>query len=214
MDVLGPLKYAHKIATTLRVQPGQLVYCREQTSITASFYDLLRAQGIHLANEESQYLASLHTKPKVLGRPCIVLDRLSATHFSVCFIAQIKGKNFSPVGRFFGIPLDNSSVDREKPFTPLRLTEPSGDDTRSGRFYLFAIPAVRRWIHVPPGGSRYLVNGDLERIVQLVRERVDACMKVHHDLRREQLDWAAARPHSRFANPQEKGVDERTFLRL
>jgi hypothetical protein len=210
MDVLGPLRYAHKIASTLRLQPGQLVYCREQTSITASFYDLLRAQGIHLANEESQYLASLHTKPNVLGRPCIVLDRLSATHFSVCFIAQIKGRNFSPVGRFFGIPLEKPSTS----FTPLRLTEPGGDGTRSGRFYLFAIPAVRRGIHVPPGGSRYLVNGDLQRTAELVRERVNACMKVHHGLRREQLDWAAAKPHSRFANPQEKGVDGRTFLRL
>ncbi|KAJ7236737.1 hypothetical protein B0H12DRAFT_351864 [Mycena haematopus] len=235
MGVLQSLKYGLKIASRLQARPGLLVYCRDQTSITRCFYELLRGQGIDVSDEELNYLPSLHTPSNRLGRPCIIVDQLPDSHLSVCFISQIKGRKFSPIGRFFGVPIDNtkkspnvfssgSPVDQEETsdlshksspsFPPLRFTDRTGDDTRSGRFYLFAIPVARRRIHLPPGGARYLVDEDLQRTVELVRERVATCAQIHSTLRRDQLDWIEANPLWRFRNPQEEGVDERTHLRL
>ncbi|KAF8184952.1 hypothetical protein K438DRAFT_1062956 [Mycena galopus ATCC 62051] len=243
MDFLHPLKYGLKVANRLLARPGQLVYCREQTSITACFYELLGGQGIDLSDEETNYVDSLNTKPTgSLGRPCIILDRMPDSLFSVCFISQIKGKNFSPIGQFFGVPIAGKTRNVPHPlvhqksalppnfaqksppfylahesstsFIPLRLTDPTGDDVRSGRFYLFAIPVTRRWIYMPPGDHRYLVDEDLGKAVELARQRVAACGKIHSTLRKDQLDWVKATPRWRFKNPQERGVDVRTYLRL
>ncbi|KAJ6500438.1 hypothetical protein C8R45DRAFT_68897 [Mycena sanguinolenta] len=221
MSVLHPLKYGLRIANTLRARPGQLVYCRGQISITACFYELVKNQGIEIPDAELDYLALLRAPSKRLGRPCIILDRLPDSHFTVCFISQIRGRNFSPIGRFFGVPIENrkslsvsSSLvaqqthKSEISFPPLQLTprEPTG-----GQFYLFAIPVARQGIHLPPGGPVYLVDEDLQRTVEFVRQRIATCRQIHSTLRRDQLDWVEANPLWRFKNPQEEGVG---YLRL
>ncbi|KAJ6547127.1 hypothetical protein B0H19DRAFT_1164116 [Mycena capillaripes] len=221
MSILHPLKYAVRLTRKLQARPGQLVYSREQTSITACFYELLRGRGLTLSSVEDTFLQSLQAEPlPKLGRPCVILDRRSDDSYTVCFVAQIRGKAFSPVGRFFGVPIDNTKslpATEQKPsasFTPLRFTDPTGPDTREGRFYLFAVPVVRKRIHLPRGEPRYLVEGDLERTVELVRDRVTTCSNVHAVLRRDQLEWVEEDPLWRFKNPQEGGVGLTTYLRL
>lgn len=220
MSILHPLKYAVRLTRKLQARPGQLVYSKEGTSITACFYEFLRDRGLTLSSVEDTFLRSLQAEPlPKLGRPCVILDRRSDGSYTVCFVAQIRGTALSPVGRFFGVPIDNTKsalATEQKPsasFIPLRFTYPPGPDMRQGRFHLFALPVVRKRIHLPPGEPRYLVDGDLQRTVELVRDRVVACSNVHDVLRRDQLEWVEENPLWRFKNP-EGGVGLTTYLRL
>lgn len=227
MSILRPLQFGVRLTKKLQARPGQLVYSKERTSITACFYELLRGRGLTLSSIERDFLRSLDPPPK-LGRPCIILDRLPDGRYTVCFIAQVRGTAWSPIGHFFRVPMDNTKLLNaslvgqvpsnltEAPsaaFNPLRLTDP-GVVTRQGRFYLFAIPVVRRRINLPPAEPRYLVDGDLERLAALAHERVMACSNIHAILRRDQMNWVQEHPHWQFKNPQEGGVGLRTYLGL
>ncbi|KAJ6606560.1 hypothetical protein DFH09DRAFT_1120603 [Mycena vulgaris] len=230
MSILPKLHRAARITKKLQIQPGQLVYSKDRISITACFYEFLQNRGHSLLPEESRYLHTLQsTTPTGFGRPCIVLDQLPDRRYTVCFMAQIWGKAFSPLGRFFRVPVGRgwrsprhipypnapSLAPVEEPsFLPLRLTDPHVTPTHKCRFYLYAIPVVRDFIHLPPYEPRHLVAGDLQRTVNLVRERVMACSVNHAILRREQLQWVAKTYSWRFKNPREGGVHERTYLRI
>ncbi|KAJ7286045.1 hypothetical protein C8J57DRAFT_656089 [Mycena rebaudengoi] len=220
MSTLKPLKLGLRLTRTSRARAGQLVYSKEPTSITACFYEFLQSQGLALSSTEEAFIRSKLRAPTVpgkLGRPCIILDRLPGGHFTVCFLAQLRGTHISPIGRFFGVPL--SSTESPSPpnalpsFTPLQLTN-ANEPRRKGRFNLFAIPVVRQRIQVPPGKPINLVSGDLQRAINVVQERVMACKEGHVNLRREQMEWVEGNYDWKFHNPQERGVDPSTHLRL
>ncbi|KAJ7702375.1 hypothetical protein B0H17DRAFT_1044093 [Mycena rosella] len=131
---LAPFKLAVKITRALRAEPGQLVYCRERTSINACFYEFLQTRGVDLSSGESTFLHNLQSKPPgKLGRPCIILDRLSDGRYTVCFIAQMRSPVFSPVGRFFAMPVrvHSSSDPRIEQPSSLPSTPPPINQTAS-----------------------------------------------------------------------------------
>ncbi|KAJ7184207.1 hypothetical protein C8R46DRAFT_453704 [Mycena filopes] len=231
LSILPRLKYAASITRKLRAQPGTLAYTKEQPSITGAFYEFLRTRGHALWPEESEFLASFPPPARTrLGRPCIILERLPDGYATVCFIGKIKGTRFSPLGRLFAVPMAKRSVSRTDPlnafpdspsFKSIRLTEPTGYYAKNGRydrydfhgrFCLFAIPVVRRvWLF--PGGPRHLVPGDLERVVQVVDEKVQMCLHNHAVLRAEQLEWAQTRRNSwTFWNPKEYEIKPKHYL--
>ncbi|KAJ7168141.1 hypothetical protein C8R43DRAFT_983162 [Mycena crocata] len=230
MSIYPPLNLGLKIARTLHARPGQLVYCKDGNNITACFYELLMSRGHILSPEEYSYIRLVQAAhPVTLGRPCIILDRRPDGQYIVCFIAQIRGQEFSPIGRFFGLPVgsreysnvhqpdlsSSTSPTSSSPFIPLRIADTARNQGRAkSRFSLFALPVVRQRIHLPPCEPRHLVDGDLTRGVELVRERVLACDQVHTSLRREQLSWRERTPFWRWKNPQEGGVDIWTHLRI
>ncbi|KAJ7093174.1 hypothetical protein C8R44DRAFT_815760 [Mycena epipterygia] len=231
MSILTPFKLGAKITGALQAQPGQLVYSTDRTSITACFYELLASQGLALWPKELDYLESLHkaTRGK-FGRPCIILDRLPDRGYTVCFIAQIRGAVFSPIGRFFGARIGSTSHLNAAPplprppdlsfesstsFAPLRLTDVAATGPRPRRFYLYGIPVVRDKIQLFPGEPRHLIDGDLQRAIEMVRGRVMACSDHHPHLRRDQLRWFRERETIwRHNNPQEGGLDMQTYLRM
>ncbi|KAJ7043251.1 hypothetical protein C8F04DRAFT_1074224 [Mycena alexandri] len=222
LSILPRLKYAASLTNALRAQPGQLAYTKDQPSITGAFYEFLRAGGLSLWSEESEFLDSLPPRRR-LGRPCIILERLPDGYATVCFIGKIKGTRFSPIGRLFAVPMAKRSVSSTDPlnafpespsFPSIQLTKPSGYYANSGRydkydfhgrFCIFAIPVVRRvWLF--PGGPRRLVPGDLERLLEMVDEKVQMCQSGHAVLRREQLEWAQTyKGLWKFLNPKEYG---------
>jgi hypothetical protein len=216
MSVLPQLKLALRITQTLQARAGQLVHSKERTSISACFYEFLTSRGLDLLPEEVQYL-NHHWRPvSKLGRPCIILDRLPDGRYVVCFIAENRGKTFSPVGQFFGVPVASahpkqSPLSQQPPektstgFPPLQLTPFVGNMTDRGRFDFYAIPVVREKIHLPLGKPRCLVPGDLQRAVELVRERMQACNQEHIALRKEQLSWFEENRLWQYENPQEGG---------
>ncbi|KAJ7090227.1 hypothetical protein B0H15DRAFT_253674 [Mycena belliarum] len=230
MSILPKLRLAANITRIARAQPGQLAYCMDRPSITACFYELLQTRGATLSLEESKYQHALRCTPLKLGRPCIILDRPKDGRYTIGFISQIRrGRPFSPLGRFFGVPLGTASSSeasslstdgKQLPhgpstyFPPLHLTEGGTTRWRKHRFYFFAIPVVRQKIHIPPGEPRQLVPGDLDRALAFAHERVMTCTANHTVLRRDQLSWFEETPSWRFENPREGGVNLRTHIRL
>ncbi|KAJ7632234.1 hypothetical protein FB45DRAFT_911882, partial [Roridomyces roridus] len=208
MSALAQLKYGSRLSRFATARIGQLVYSKEQPNITACFYEYLGARGISLTSEESDCLFSFETNPLKLGRPCIILGRTPDGGYNVCFLAQIRAQEFSPIGRFFGVPLGTSSAS-------LRLTPPTQPTLlHKPRFYLFAIPVIRHRIHLPPGEPRHLVPEDVQRAIEFVRDRENACYHTHATLRREQMQWVRDNRYWRFKNPQEGGVNLRTYLKM
>lgn len=231
MSLLTPFKLGAKITSGLQARPGQLVYTRDRTSITGCFYELLYSQGLALSPKESDYLdKATHGK----HRPCIILDQLPDRGYTVCFIAQLHGAVFSPIGRFFGVRIGGTSrLDAAPPrirkptdlslewaasFPPLRLTDgpgPRPEPSLPGTFYLYGIPVVRDKIQLFPGEPRHLIDGELQRAIELVRGRVTECWDHHLHLRRDQLRFFEERGISwRYNNPRQMVEHRDAYLRL
>ncbi|KAK7023895.1 hypothetical protein R3P38DRAFT_3194438 [Favolaschia claudopus] len=167
--------------------------------MSACFYELLAQQGVELWNEESLYLASLPThSSKAFARPCIVLKRQADNHDYVCFIYQLRGRTLGPIARFFGVPVTGNQDpgpnggDPTISFQPLRFSTVP-EFTRLGRFHLFAVPVVREQLYAPPGPPIYLHNDDLQKTIELAREKAISWAQIRPDLRKEHLTWVETR---------------------
>ncbi|KAG5637765.1 hypothetical protein H0H81_003332 [Sphagnurus paluster] len=145
-------------------EPGDFAYSEE--SLSAIFNEYLERKGYQLRPAEERVF-------NANGRYCIVLRRLSADKYVVCYLATFGGAItiddiHDPVGQYFGFPLGGQAM--WNGLYPLK-TVPRWRAS-SGGAYILGIPVIREGLQNSNLGKRFrLALPELTRLVTLIRER-------------------------------------------
>ncbi|RDB21260.1 hypothetical protein Hypma_011779 [Hypsizygus marmoreus] len=170
-------------AQSTTFKPGDFAY--HSASIVDIFSELLIQKGLPLLDIE-------RWKHKLAGRYCVILERLGADKYLVCYLTTFgRSKDFfkiqSPVSRFFGLPIgQNIFWPGVKPFRTLPPWRAS-----SGSFIL-GIPVVRKGLEPTNLYTNFtLLPSELTRLKGLIRERMEKFDQHYEQIRYRNIRWLA-----------------------
>ncbi|KAF5380985.1 hypothetical protein D9615_004110 [Tricholomella constricta] len=165
-------------------EPGDFAYLTG--GLHRVFLEYLESKSYRLLPAEQRLFGTT-------GRYCVVLKRLGADKYLVCYLATFGGARDyhdirDPVGQYFGLPLGGNTY--WPGVTPLR-TVPSWRSASGGGFIL-AIPVVREGLQRSNLVPRYrLAYTDLHRLMTLIRERDEKFDRYAEEIRWKHIGWMA-----------------------
>jgi len=145
-------------------EPGDLAYHND--SLHNVFIEYLEKKHYQLHPAEQRTFGKT-------GRYCVVLRRLGADRYIVCYLATFGGaRDFwdikDPVGRYFGVPLSGRTF--WPGVAPLKTVPPW--KANSGGSFILGIPVVREGLKKSNLGARFRLGlSDLHRLITLFKER-------------------------------------------
>jgi hypothetical protein len=171
-STLSGLSIEEKKKAESSFEPGEIAHIDGGGGVNAAFYEFLDRNQFPLTQMERRYMRNLATTAPDISKYCLVLQRLSADTFVVCYIASfggvVYGTNLSPITRFFSIGMGDT------PSWP--------PDTRPvhviprwvGSGFIFGIPVVRKNLTKTTHSRPCLAHGELQRVRNFVAERLKA----------------------------------------
>ncbi|KAF8077778.1 hypothetical protein FPV67DRAFT_12374 [Lyophyllum atratum] len=163
-------------------EPGDFAYHAD--SIHNVFNEYLEKKRYRLHPAEQRTFTRV-------GRYCVVLRRLGADKYVVCYLATFGGaRGFrdirDPVGQYFGLPLGDTASWPGVP--PLKTTPPWRSS--SGGAFIVAIPVVREGLQKSNLGARFRLDlSDLHRLITLFKERDQKFDRNVEEIRRKHVNW-------------------------
>ncbi|KIM86179.1 hypothetical protein PILCRDRAFT_4719 [Piloderma croceum F 1598] len=180
---------AHLQANTV-FYPGEVAHIKDDGTLTSGLYDFLEWQGMPLRREEMVVKRKLSRES--FGRDCVILQRLDSNRYIICYItsfhqAQNSQKIQSSLGKLFAIAIDDTP--EYPPGTPSIKITPKWE----GHGFLLAIPVPRQnLVRHKATNSRFMLGmGELERVKQLVVEKVKVFKSDHRAIRENELHFKA-----------------------
>ena len=164
------------IASHTVFEPGEIAHINDNGTLLAAYYDFLEWQGLELHHKEKLLRAKVHRND--YGRFCLVIERLGDGRYIVCYITSFNhtqdGQHIQSIlGKLFAIAIDGTDGTPEfPPGTPsIKLVPPW-----RGHGFLYAMPVPRQNLKRHKHRQlRYILRmGELERVKQLIRLRVEA----------------------------------------
>jgi len=153
-------------------EPGEIAHVDGGGGVNAAFYEFLDHNKFPLTPMERQYMRILISTAPDISKYCLVLQRLSADTFIVCYIASfggvVYGANLSPITRFFSMAMGDTP-----PWPP--NTRPLHVFPRwFGTGFIFGVPVVRKNLTKTTHSRPCLAHGELQRVRTFVAERLKA----------------------------------------
>lgn len=171
-DTLKDLSIEEKEKAQSSFEPGEIAHVDGGGGVNAAFYEFLLRNKFPLTPAERQYTRTLITTASDIGKYCLVLQRLSADTFIVCYIASfggvVYGTNLSPITRFFSMAMGDT------PSWPPN-TRPAHVIPRwIGSGFIFGVPVVRKNLTKTNHSRPCLAHGELQRVRSFVADRLKA----------------------------------------
>lgn len=168
-------------------EPGEIAHVDGGGGITAAFYEFLDRDKFPLTSMERRYMRVLIDSAPDISKYCLVLQRLSADTFIVCYIASfggvVYGTGLSPITRFFSMAMGDTP-----PWPP--NSRPLHVIPRwIGSGFIFGVPVVRKNLSKTTHSRASLAHGELHRVRCFIAERFKLFQQVHKELRAKDRDW-------------------------
>ncbi|KAG2147256.1 hypothetical protein BD769DRAFT_725104 [Suillus cothurnatus] len=188
---LSGLSREEKEKAQCSFEPGEIAHVDGGGGITAAFYEFLDRHKYPLAFMERRYMRVLNDSAPDISKYCLVLQRLSADTFIVCYIASfggvVYGTGLSPVTRFFSMAMGDTP-----PWPP--NSRPLHVIPRwIGSGFIFGVPVVRKNLSKTTHSRASLAYGELHRVRSFIAERLQLFHQVHKELREKDRDWRRVR---------------------
>lgn len=164
------LSAEEQLAASQLFEPGEIAHIRGCGGVNLAFLEFLQGQGYKLSAKERCLKYNMKHTGESIGKYCIVLERLGAGKYIVCYITSfhkiIHGSGLSPTATLFSIAMGDTPP-YPPDIKPLRIT-PSW----IGSGFIFGVPVIREGLKKVKYG-RYLAHyGELHRLKSLIRERL------------------------------------------
>lgn len=188
---LSGLSREEKKKAQCSFEPGEIAHVDGGGGITAAFYEFLDRDKFTLTSMERRYMRVLIDSAPDISKYCLVLQRLSADTFIVCYIASfggvVYGTGLSPITRFFSMAMGDTP-----PWPP--NSRPLHVIPRwIGSGFIFGVPVVRKNLSKTTHSRASLAYGELHRIRSFIAERLKLFQQVHQELRAKDRDWHKVR---------------------
>lgn len=172
VDTLNDLSIEEKEKAQSFFEPGEIAHVDGGGGINAAFYEFLLRNKYPLTPAELQYARTLMTTAPDISKYCLILQRLSADTFIVCYIASfggvVYGTLLSPMTRFFSMAMGDT------PSWPPN-TRPAHVIPRwTGSGFIFGVPVVRKKLIKTTHCRASLAYGELQRVRTFVADRLKA----------------------------------------
>ncbi|KAG1855396.1 hypothetical protein C8R48DRAFT_719730 [Suillus tomentosus] len=188
---LSGLSREEKKKAQCSFEPGEIAHVDGGGGITAAFYEFLDRDNFPLTPIERRYMRVLNDSAPDISKYCLVLQRLSADTFIVCYIASfggvVYGTGLSPVTRFFSMAMGDTP-----PWPP--NSRPLHVIPRwIGSGFIFGVPVVRKNLSKTTHSRASLAHGELHRVRSFIAERLKLFQQAHKELRAKERDWHKVR---------------------
>ncbi|KAG1754328.1 hypothetical protein EDB19DRAFT_645352 [Suillus lakei] len=188
---LSGLSREEKKKAQCSFEPGEIAHVDGGGGVTAAFYEFLDRDKFPLTSMERRYMRVLIDSAPDISKYCLVLQRLSADTFIVCYIASfggvVYGTGLSPITRFFSMAMGDTP-----PWPP--NSRPLHVIPRwIGSGFIFGVPVVRKNLSKTTHSRASLAHGELHRVRSFVVERLKLFQQVHQELRAKDRDWHKVR---------------------
>lgn len=184
---LSGLSREEKKKARCSFEPGEIAHIDGGGGITTAFYEFLDRDNFPLTSIERRYMHVLIDSAPDISKYCLVLQRLSADTFIVCYIASFGGVAYgtglSPISRFFSMAMGDTP-----PWPP--NSRPLHVIPRwIGSGFIFGVPVVRKNLSKTTHSRASLAHGELHRVRSFIAERLKLFQQVHKELRAKDRDW-------------------------
>lgn len=184
---LNGLSKEEKEKAECSFEPGEIAHVDGGGGIAAAFYEFLHRNEFPLTLMERRYLRVLIDSAPDISKYCLVLHRLSADTFIVCYVASfggvVYGTGLSPITRFFSMAMGDTP-----PWPP--NSRPLHVIPRwIGSGFIFGVPVVRKNLSKTTHSRAFLSYGELHRVRTFIAERLQLFRQVHTELRAKDRDW-------------------------
>lgn len=188
---LSGLSREEKKKAQCSFEPGEIAHVDGGGGITAAFYEFLDRHKFPLTSMERRYMRVLIDSAPDISKYCLVLHRLSADTFIVCYIASfggvVYGTGLSPITRFFSMAMGDTP-----PWPP--NSRPLHVIPRwIGSGFIFGVPVVRKNLSKTTHSRASLAHGELHRVRSFIAERLKLFHQVHEELRAKDRGWHKVR---------------------
>lgn len=195
---LSGLSREEKKRAQCSFEPGEIAHIDGNGGITTAFYEFLHRHNFPLTSIERRYMQVLIDSAPDISKYCLVLQRLSADTFIVCYIASFGGVAYgtglSPISRFFSMAMGDTP-----PWPP--NSRPLHVIPRwFGSGFIFGVPVVRKNLSKTTHSRASLANGELHRVRSFIAERLKLFQQVHKELRAKERDWHRLRKETGLKN--------------
>ncbi|KAG0697025.1 hypothetical protein DFH29DRAFT_176278 [Suillus ampliporus] len=190
-STLSGLSHEEKKKAQCSFEPGEIAHVDGGGGVNAAFYEFLDRNKFPLTSMERRYMRILIDGAPSISKYCLVLQRLSADTFIVCYIASfggvVHGTNLSPMTRFFSIAMGDT------PSWPSNTRPLHVIPRWIGSGFIFGVPVVRKNLSKTTHSRACLAHGELQRVRSFVVERLKLFQQVHQELRAKDSEWQKVR---------------------
>ncbi|KAG2157522.1 hypothetical protein DEU56DRAFT_765077 [Suillus clintonianus] len=186
-STLNGLSQAEKNKAQCSFEPGEIAHVDGGGGVTTAFYEFLDRSKFPLTSMEQRYVRVLIDTAPDISKYCLVLQRLSADTFIVCYIASfggvIHGTGLSPITRFFSMAMGDTP-----PWPP--NSRPLHVVPRwIGSGFVFGVPVVRKNLSKTTHSRASLAHGELQRVRSFIAKRLKLFQQVNEELRAKDREW-------------------------
>ncbi|KAH7923557.1 hypothetical protein BV22DRAFT_1130574 [Leucogyrophana mollusca] len=184
------LSYEERQRANREFVPGEIAHVDGRGGINAALFEFMTNHGFKLTPRERKMKFSLDIDRRHVSKYCLVLERLSATHYVVCYLASFGGavhsSNLSPVARFFSIAMGDSS---EWPpgVRPLHMIP-----RWTGYGFLFGVPVIRTNLAKTWHGRHTAGFGELDRMKSIIENNMMRFREERSRLLADEFAWLRA----------------------
>ncbi|KIK44806.1 hypothetical protein CY34DRAFT_802266 [Suillus luteus UH-Slu-Lm8-n1] len=195
---LSGLSREEKEKAQCSFEPGEIAHIDGSGGITTAFYEFLDRHNFPLTSIERRYMQVLIDSAPDISKYCLVLQRLSADTFVVCYIASFGGvaygTSLSPISRFFSMAMGDTP-----PWPP--NSRPLHVIPRwFGSGFIFGVPVVRKNLSKTTHSRASLAHGELHRVRSFIAERLKLFKQDHKKIRAKERDWHRFRKKTGLKN--------------
>ncbi|KAH7911417.1 hypothetical protein BJ138DRAFT_1150704 [Hygrophoropsis aurantiaca] len=177
--------------------PGEVAHVDGRGGVHAALFDFMVMDGFKLTYKEQNLKRSIDRRRHHVSKYCLVLERLSATEYVVCYLASfgraVHPDNMSPIARFFSVAMGDS------PEWPLGCRPLHMIPRWKGYGFVFGVPVVRSNLEKTWHGRFTAGFGELERLKIVIERNLGIFGENRHQLIADELEWIRAdRPSEKW----------------